>query len=313
MRNHRYRHARRAAPAFRSFACAPIVLANPASAGEPIQQGIFSLCLAGTPAMDPDTIWRAWSFAPQIVLPIVIAGVLYAYGRSVLATRNDPDCPTTIEAGFFTLGMLVLGVAVLSPLCRMASALAWAHMLQHVILVAVAPPLILLGRPGAALAAALAEWHPRLRLPELAGRPLFAGFAYGFLIWFWHIPQFYQTALVNQGVHLLMYGSLLAASLVFWQGIANAVRSPSARSGLVTASLLGTIIHTGLLGALLTFSHSLWYPLVSGQSGSWGISPFEDQELAGLLMWVPMGMIYLAAGLAVVGLWLNALKAPRSA
>lgn len=264
----------------------------------PASAEIFSLCLASLPAADPDTIWDSWSFAPQIALPIVIGCVLYARGRSRLASGNDPRCPNAIEATTFAVGMLFLGVAVLSPLCRMASTLAWAHMIQHAILVAIAPPLILLGRPGPSFAAALPTWRSLAHQSAPGARgPLMASVIYGFAIWFWHVPNIYQTALLNEGVHLLMYGSLLAVSFYFWHGIVEAVRTPGERSGLVAVTLLLTIIHTGLLGALLTFSQSLWYPLVSAGTGSWGISPFDDQELAGLIMWIPMGMIYLAAGL----------------
>ena len=300
-------HARRQLLAGVYLASGSSFLPFPAAANEQLSGGIFSLCLASLPAPDPGTIWRTWSFAPEVAIPIVIVCVLYACGRSVRASRNDIRCPTAIEVGFFIAGVLMLGVAVLSPLCRMASTLAWAHMVQHAILVAIAPPLILLGRPGASFAAVLPLG---CSLPfqsfGLAGRPVMAAVIYGTAIWLWHAPNFYQAALLGDGVHLLMYASLLAVSFSFWRGIVEAVRTPGEHSGPVAMSLLVTIIHTGLLGALLTFSQALWYPLVSAR-GSWGISPLEDQELAGLIMWVPMGMVYLVAGLAVVGIWLNAL------
>lgn len=304
-------HARRQVLAFMSLAFGSGFLSFPAVASEQLPGGIFSLCLASLPAPDPDMIWRAWSFAPQVAMPIVITCALYVRGLSQLAARSDPRRPTAIEVGFFIVGMLMLGVAVLSPLCRMASSLAWAHMLQHVILVTMVPPLILLGRPGAALSASLPAWGERiLEFRGLAGHPVVAAVLYGAAIWFWHVPYFYQTALFEESVHLLMYGSLLAVSFSFWRGIVEAIRTPSEQSGPVAMSLLVTIIHTGLLGALLTFSQALWYPLVSA-GGSWGISPLEDQGLAGLIMWVPMGMVYLVAGLVVVGIWLNALTEPK--
>lgn len=282
------------------------------SASGQLSSGVFSLCLAGQPASDSGSIWAAWSLAPQTVLPLVVVCGLYLRGRSKLISDRDGRRPTALNAGFFGLGMLMLGVALVSPLCRMASSLAWAHMLQHAIIVAVAPPLLLLGRPGAVFGAALPVWYKatldRLRITD---HPLSAGAIYGAAIWLWHMPYFYQAALFNAGVHLLMYATLLAVSLAFWQGVAEALRAPGTRSGFVAASLVGTIIHTGLLGALLTFSQSPWYPLAGESTDSSGISPLEDQALAGLIMWVPMGAIYFVAGLAVVSAWLNALSATR--
>ncbi|SJM33763.1 cytochrome c oxidase assembly protein [Mesorhizobium delmotii] len=273
--------------------------------------GFFTLCLARLPAADPANLWREWSFAPAVAFPMAFATLLYVLGFRRLEFPSER--PTIAERVFFTGGMLVLGVAVLSPLCRMASTLAWAHMLQHVALVAVAPPLLLLSNPGRVLSTGLSlGWgRSRARRPIRSDHFLFVSGAYGAAIWFWHVPLFYEAALLNESVHLLMYGTLLTVSFTFWKAVIDAVRAPSERSGVVAFSLFGTILHTGLLGALLTFSQAIWYPLIALRVMSWGISPLQDQQLAGLIMWVPMGMIYLAAGLAVVGSWLSALDRPN--
>jgi putative membrane protein len=272
---------------------------------------LLSLCLASQPA-DPDAIWSAWSLAPEVVVPLIVCCALYFRGCFRLASRHDPRRPSGIEMGVFAIGMTALAVAVISPLCRMAATLAWAHMVQHAILVIAAPLLILLGRPGAVLAAAA----PRLKslhVLEPAGRPLGAGLLYGAAIWLWHVPLLYQAALLDRSVHLLMYGSLLAAGFVFWRVAVRAIHFPHEQAGAAAVTLLATIIHTGLLGALLTFSQAVWYPLVSAEAGSWRLSPLEDQQLAGLIMWVPMGVAYLAAALTIIGAWLNALTPRRSA
>jgi putative membrane protein len=268
---------------------------------------VFSLCLAGRPGVDAGL---TWSLAPEVVLPVIIFALVYSYGVWRLISRKDPVRPTTTELGLFASGMVMIALAVISPLCRLASTMAWAHMVQHAILVVVAPPLILLGRPGAVFAAAMPRSFPSAKFVR---SPALATTVYGMAIWFWHGPRFYQAGLLDATVHLAMYASLLAAAFIFWRAVIEAIRSPGGQSGIMAVCLLVTIIHTGLLGALLTFSHSLWYPLVSAQAGSWGLSPLEDQELAGLIMWVPMGMIYIVAALAVIGAWVNTLTAVRAA
>jgi putative membrane protein len=120
------------------------------------------------------------------------------------------------------------------------------------------------------------------------------------LTWFWHIPALYETVLVNVGLHLLMYATLLIVSLLFWHSILEIFRTPGAVSGAAALLLFFTFLHTGLLGILLTLSPKVWYPVMALRGAAWGLLPLDDQRLAGLIMWIPMGSIYCVVALALV-------------
>jgi cytochrome c oxidase assembly factor CtaG len=133
---------------------------------------------------------------------------------------------------------------------------------------------------------------------------------YGVNIWVWHIPAVYEAALLNAGMHLLMYASLLVASLTFWHAILESRRMPGAVSGTAAVLLFFTFLHTGALGILLTLSPKLFYPLMAVRTAAWGILPIDDQRLAGLIMWIPMGGIYVVVALAVLARLITASGQP---
>jgi len=228
---------------------------------------LISLCLAGSAAAVPHGLWSAWSFAPQTVLPLAIAFVLYA--------RKARSLPRW-QVACFTAGWLVLVLALVSPLCRLSATLVSAHMVQHVLLVAVAAPLVVLGMDLRA-----------------QGNAMLATATYGLAIWLWHFPPVYAAVLLDATAHTLAYAALIAASLWFWAAVLN--------TGLRAAPMLFvTILHTGALGALLTFAGRPWYPILAPGAELWGLAPLVDQQLAGLIMWVPMGTLYLVVALALI-------------
>lgn len=256
------------------------LLPAPASADQ-----LFSLCLAGAKA--PASGLAAWSLAPEVVVPLL--GVAAAYGLAYARGGIDAEPRRArLHAASFVLGYLLLLAALVSPLCRMAAATASGHMVQHVILVALAPPLLVLGLPA------------RGATTSGSGRLPLATALYGVLIWAWHLPTLYQAALVGVPAHLTMYVSLIMAGLWFWREAIAAWGNPK-RAGAAVLALLATFVQTGLLGALLTFSPRAWYPLMASGALSRGLMPMEDQQLAGLIMWVPMGAVYLVAALVLAG------------
>jgi cytochrome c oxidase assembly factor CtaG len=247
---------------------------------------VLSLCLSGPP---PPA--SRWSLAPVTVGPLVVAA--WAYGLRVNARIRCGDPGAWTQAASLAAGIAALAIAFLSPLCRLSASLASAHMVQHALLVTVAPLLLVLG-----IAAVRKGRSSNLALVTSL---------YGAAIWLWHLPPWYQAALQSAPVHLLMYVSLLLASLLFWTGIVAAAREGASRAGAAALALLVTLIHTGMLGALLTFSPRIWYPLLATTAPAWGLSALEDQQLAGLIMWVPMGAIYLVAVLWIAAAGLRML------
>jgi cytochrome c oxidase assembly factor CtaG len=268
--------------------------------------GLLTLCLATLPETTPERLWTSWSLSPVVVLPLLLVGFVYVRGLRTL--DGDPQ-PTLAQRCFFAAGVACLFVALVSPLCRMASTLAWAHMVQHVLLVAGAPLFLALSRSGNVLLAGLPT---NLRVMAGAGRRAAAAASqpyayllvsfvlYGLNIWFWHIPALYQGALLNISLHLVMYAMLLLVSLLFWHSMLETYRVPGGASGLAAMLLFFTFLHTAVLGLLLALSPKVWYPLMALRGATWGLLPLDDQRLAGLIMWIPMGGVYFVAALAIV-------------
>jgi putative membrane protein len=260
---------------------------------------LLSLCLASRPGVEPGHLLASWSLAPQIVLPFLLVSLLY--GQGVLAERRQGG-PKPARIGMFAGGMLLLAVALFSPLCRLAATLASAHMVQHVLIVAVIPPMLILGQPLMTMRRGLRGAVP-LGIPGWLDRPALASAAYAGAIWLSHAPIVYEAALVDPTIHLLLLAFQLGAGLLFWRIILRCVSGPKAERDQAGPALLmtfSTFMHTGLLGALLTFASAPWYPIYGSGPQAFGLTPLEDQQLAGLIMWVPMCGVFLAAGLAVM-------------
>lgn len=259
----------------------------------------LTLCLASHPPVTPDTLWASWSLAPQVTIPLAALLAIYALGWRRSGGVESPIARRRIAC--FAAGWLVLVAALVSPLCRLSATLVSAHMLQHVLIVAVAPALLAVGDFGRVAAAAL-----RLRGRWRADAAI--TICYGAAIWLWHFPPVYTLVLLDATAHVAAYGVLIAASVAFWTFVVRAARDGEGFRAV--AALFVTLVHTGVLGALLTFSPRPWYPVLAGGAEAWGLSALSDQHLAGLIMWIPMGFIYLGAALAVFG---RQLADPRAA
>ena len=209
----------------------------------------------------------------------------------------------------FFSGWALLAVALVGPVEHWAHASLAGHMTQHMILLAAAPPLLLLARPMPQLMQAL-PGAARRRLGPPMGRlygataatPLLAFVVHGLVIWLWHFPTPYQLALQHRLLHDLEHATFLFTGLWFWWSLIAPGRSGRAGFGLACILAVLTLMHTGMLGALMTFAPQLLYP--EHPAGFAGFDALSDQQLAGLLMWVPGGFIYGAAALALAGVWL---------
>jgi cytochrome c oxidase assembly factor CtaG len=118
----------------------------------------------------------------------------------------------------------------------------------------------------------------------------------------WHLPAPYEATHTSESLHALQHLSFLGTALVFWWAL---LRPPRGREGEAVVYLFATTLLTGALGALLAFAPELWYPHYAATTGTWGIAPLDDQQLGGVIMWVPGGGSYLLAALALFGTWLR--------
>ena len=218
------------------------------------------------------------------------------------------------EAAAFAVGWLLLAVAIVSPLHELGEVLFSAHMAQHELLMAAAAPLLVLGRPlVAALWSVPVPWRraagrwasgePVRRTWQLLTRPSVAWTLHAVAIWGWHAPRLYDAALASEALHALQHATFLGTALVFWWAL---IHGPAARRshGLAVLYLFTTALHTTALGAVLSLASRPLYPAY-GSTGAWGLSPLQDQQLAGLIMWVPGGLAYLVGALALMLAWLK--------
>ncbi|MBP7568208.1 MAG: cytochrome c oxidase assembly protein [Burkholderiaceae bacterium] len=246
---------------------------------------LLSLCTAAVGPALPQGWWLAWSLAPATVLPLAAL---------VAATALPPGAGLRLAAGTARRwrlgGCALLALALVSPLCRLSATLASAHMAQLMVLLAGVGALAWGWRPA---------WpsHAVLR-----GRDTLvaAAVCHGALLWLWHVPGVYAAVLTHATVHVAAYAVLLASAAWFWMTVMHV--HPD-RRGAALIALLATLAHTGLLGALLTFATTPLYPLQAAGARAWGLDPIDDQQLAGLLMWVPGSLAYLGSALALALAW----------
>jgi putative membrane protein len=268
----------------------------------------------------PGELWRSWTLDAWIVLPVIVSSALYAVGvRRLWRASAAGRGVRRTDAAAFAAGTFFLAVALISPLDALGGALFSAHMLQHVLLMLVAAPLLVLGRPLVAFVWALPRgWRPRVgaafHTPGVRAswhavtHPISAWLLHAAAIWVWHAPGLYQATLGNELVHFLQHASFFGTALLFWWAALEMGRRTQARHGFGVLYIFTTAVHSSILGALLTFSLLLWYPIYATRTEVWGFTALEDQQLGGLIMWVPAGVVYVVATLALVAAWLAAAE-----
>ncbi|MCG2591200.1 cytochrome c oxidase assembly protein [Ramlibacter sp. XY19] len=265
--------------------------------------------------------WSNWNSAPWLVVSMLLAAGGYALGvRRLWRNAGRGRGIALRQAGAFAAGWLALAMALVSPLDALGGWLFSAHMVQHELLMVVAAPLLVLGRPLAAWAWALpagasravGRWTGRGPWSLLWGAltdPLAAWALHALALWSWHVPALFDAALHDEAVHIAQHVSFLATALFFWWAVLG--HDPRGRygPGPSVAYLFTTMLHTAALGALLSLAPTPWYPAYLIPAASLGVDPVQDQQLGGLVMWVPAGFAYVAAALSVVGRMLTRVRA----
>ena len=263
-----------------------------------------------------DELARAWSFEPLVITSLALMALLFAVGWWRLR-REAPGrrFPRTWEGICFAGGWFALFIALVSPLHAWGSVLFSAHMTQHEVLMLVAAPLLVLGRPLVVFLWAFpVEWSRRIGNIGKIGAvsrtwhwltiPLVAWAVHAVALWSWHLPVLFDAVLHSEWMHTLQHLSFLISALLFWWALIHGPRGAMGY-GAAVLYLFTTSIHSGVLGALLTIAGSVWYPSYIGLTNSWGLTPLEDQQLGGLIMWIPAGLVYVIAGLALFAGWLR--------
>lgn len=251
----------------------------------------------------------SWHWDWQILASIGLFGVLYGRGLVEVWRRAGVDHGIGLhQAAAFFSGLIVLLIALVSPVDSLGETQLSMHMIQHLLLMLVAAPLMAYGLSKTALAYSLPK---RIRMVTATRKPWRSGLTaigraitHPGLVWLlhsaavilWHLPLLYQAAVDNDAIHILQHLSFFLTGLLFWWVFFHK------RLGFVTGGLyiFTTATYNGLIGAFLTLSNGLAYPIYADRINIWGLSALEDQQLAGLIMWVPPSLIYLAALLYTV-------------
>lgn len=252
----------------------------------------------------------SWTFDPWIVTPLGLIAALYGGGSAVLAARRRRHHRAWRAAAFWC-GWLSLGGALVSPLHWLGEHLFTFHMIEHEIVMAVSAPLIVAARPLGVMLWALPRRARQLAAGLLRGWPVRAGWGalagggcatllHGVAIWVWHAPVLFDDAVENVAMHRLQHVSFFATAVLFWWAVLW--RSPPGRAAW---HVIVTMFHTSILGALMALAPRVLYGAQTAAAARWGLTPLEDQQLAGIIMWVPAGTIYAAAALALLALWIR--------
>jgi putative membrane protein len=253
-----------------------------------------------------------WTFDPWIVVPLLTVGLLYAFGGWVLWRRTAAGGPVRAwRALAFAAGWITLAGALVSPLHWLGEHLFTFHMIEHEIVMAVSAPLLVAARPIGTmlwslprnLRVATGRFLRRSSIVNMWDR-LSAGsnatVLHGVAIWAWHVPGFFDAAVTNVTVHRLQHLSFLLTAMLFWWSVFY-----RSNPGVAAWHLFVTMMHTGILGALMTLAPKVLYQAQTATAAAWGLTPLQDQQLAGLIMWVPAGTVYAGAAMILTMIWIR--------
>jgi putative membrane protein len=260
----------------------------------------------------------SWNFEPWLLFPLLASAVMFALGWVRLWQRASRGRSALRRNGIlFAGGWIFLAGAALSPLHAAGARSFTLHMLEHEIIMLLAAPLLALARPLAIMLWALPiTWRQRLanfgkkRLHAI-WRALTQSWTATLLqiavLWLWHAPQLFDRALRSEAWHVAQHLSFLGAALLFWWALVFR-RAGTRAYGGAALCLFVTALAGGFLGAAMALSISPWYARYAALGlAPFGLTPVEDQQLAGLLMWIPGGLIHTLAALLFMAKWLRGI------
>jgi putative membrane protein len=264
------------------------------------------------PGHAPGWTWDAW-----ITVPLGLSAAVFVIGwRRLRARAARGDFRQRLV--LFAVGWVVLAAALVSPLHQAGEHSFSAHMFEHELLMLLAPPLLVLSRPLAVMLwgfplpmrqalGRFSLWAPIKAAWQALTGPVTATLLQAAALLLWHAPMLFDLALANEGWHAAQHVSFFVSALLFWTAMLHSGRSQRLeRRGVAALCLFATSVVSGALGALMAFSESPWYRGYA-QLGMapFGLTPAQDQQLAGLIMWVPGGLVHAVAALVLVSLMLK--------
>jgi cytochrome c oxidase assembly factor CtaG len=247
----------------------------------------------------------SWTFEPSVLLGVVAVGWVYLRLWRAARRPQSPHPPGYGRLALFASGLLAILIALISPVDSLASQLLLMHMVQHVLLLDIAPILLILGLTKGLLRPVTRYLHAVERRVGYLAHPAFAVLAYAGLMWLWHVPALYDAALRHPLLHALEHVCFAAAGTLYWWYLLSPIRSRMRIGGMgPVLYMVSTKLLVGILGLVLAFAPSSFYPFYEHHPHYWGLSPSEDQSMAGLLMALEQSLVM---GTALVILFVQML------
>ena len=247
----------------------------------------------------------SWTFEPGAIAMIGILGGLYVGRWRRVRARHGTITVSGVRLASFLAGLLAVGIALISPVDRLAEQAFTMHMVQHVLLLDLAPIGLICGLTKVLLRPVTRRLQAVERKAGVLAHPVFAVFAYVGLMWLWHVPALYDAALRHSLVHVLEHVSFFSVGLLYWWHLLSPIRSRHRLSAMgAVVYMVSTKLFVGLLGIALTFAPDALYEFYKQQPPIWGLNPSEDESLAGGLMALEQSIVM---GIALVWLFIAAL------
>jgi len=247
----------------------------------------------------------AWSFEPSVI--VFLLAISLAYGRAWRRARRpgEPHPPGYGRLALFTGGVLTVVVALISPIDVLGSQLMFMHMIQHVLLLDVAPILFILSLTKGILRPVTRQLTAFEEGAGLLAHPIFAVWLYVMVMAIWHVPAMYDLALEHSGIHVLEHVCFGVAGGLYWWHLIGPIRGRLRRSGMAPVLyMVVTKLLVGVIGVVLAFSPHSIYPWYQHHPDYWGLKPAVDQNLAGVVMALEQSIVM---GIAVVWLFVRML------
>ena len=247
----------------------------------------------------------AWSFEPSVLIGVAALAILYLLAWRRGRATGSPHRPGFGRLALFAAGLLMILAALVSPLDDLGDQLLVMHMIQHILLLDIAPILLILGLSKVLLRPVTRRLTIIERRAGYLAHPAFAAFAYIAIMWAWHVPAMYDEALRNTTVHAFEHLCFFTVGALYWWHILSPIRGRMRLDGLGPITYMAsTKLFVGLLGIALAFAPASFYPFYEHHPHYWGLSPSEDQSMAGLTMALEQSVVM---GIALVYVFVRML------
>jgi cytochrome c oxidase assembly factor CtaG len=248
----------------------------------------------------------SWTFDPSVALGVVVLAAGYVTLWRRARTPGEPHPPSAWRLAAFAAGLAGVIAALQSPVDRLGEQLMVMHMIQHLLLLDVVPILLILGLTKGLLRPVTRRVHALERRAGPLAHPVFAVILYAAAMWGWHVPAMYDAALRHPLVHALEHVCFGAAGTLYWWHLLSPIRSRLRLGGMGPVGyMVSTKLLVGLLGLALAFAPSAIYPFYKHHPDYWGLTPGEDQNMAGLAMALEQSIVM---GVALVVLFVKMLE-----